>query len=94
MLIGVPTFAVIYALVRNFAEFKLGKKGLKTQTPDFASQENPIFQKVRYHRSEQAPHTGVEVFDLDGQQPETIEQMTAYTVSCDEKGADAAPKEE
>ena len=94
MLIGVPTFAVIYALVRNFAEFKLGKKGLKTQTPDFASQENPIFQKVRYHHSEQAPHTGVEVFDLDGQQPETIEQMTAYTVSCDEKGADAAPKEE
>ena len=94
MLIGVPTFAVIYALVRNFAEFKLGKKGLKTQTPDFASQENPIFQKVRYHRSEQAPHTGVEVFDLDGQQPETIEQMTAYTVSCDGKGADAAPKEE
>ena len=94
MLIGVPTFAVIYALARNFAEFKLGKKGLKTQTPDFASQENPIFQKVRYHRSEQAPHTGVEVFDLDGQQPETIEQMTAYTVSCDEKGADAAPKEE
>ena len=50
MLIGVPTFAVIYALVRNFAEFKLGKKGLKTQTPDFASQENPIFQKVRYRR--------------------------------------------
>ncbi|MFR8996222.1 MAG: AI-2E family transporter, partial [Negativibacillus sp.] len=90
MLIGVPTFAVIYALVRNFAEFKLGKKGLKTQTPDFASQENPIFQKVRYHRSEQAPHTGVEVFDLDGQQPETIEQMTAYTAACDEKGADAA----
>lgn len=94
MLIGVPTFAVIYALVRNFAEFKLGKKGLKTQTPDFASQDNPIFQKVRYHRSEQAPHTGVEVFDLDGQQPETIEQMTAYTAACDEKGADAAPKEE
>ena len=94
MLIGVPTFAVIYALVRNFAEFKLGKKGLKTQTPDCASQENPIFQKVRYHHSEQAPHTGVEVFDLDGQQPETIEQMTAYTAACDEKGADAAPKEE
>ena len=94
MLIGVPTFAVIYALVRNFAEFKLGKKGLKTQTPDFASQENLIFQKVRYHHSEQAPHTGVEVFDLDGQQPETIEQMTAYTAACDEKGADAAPKEE
>ena len=94
MLIGVPTFAVIYALVRNFAEFKLGKKGLKTQTPDFASQENPIFQKVRYHHNEQAPHTGVEVFDLDGQQPETIEQMTAYTAACDEKGADAAPKEE
>ena len=94
MLIGGPTFAVIYALVRNFAEFKLGKKGLKTQTPDFASQENPIFQKVRYHHSEQAPHTGVEVFDLDGQQPETIEQMTAYTAACDEKGADAAPKEE
>lgn len=94
MLIGVPTFAVIYALVRNFAEFKLGKKGLKTQTPDFASQENPIFQKVRYHHSEQAPHTGVEVFDLDGQQPETIEQMTAYTAACAENDADAASKEE
>ena len=69
-------------------------QNLSSAKTDFASQENPIFQKVRYHHSEQAPHTGVEVFDLDGQQPETIEQMTAYTAACDEKGADAAPKEE
>ena len=78
MLIGVPTFAVIYALIRNIAEYLLGKKGMVTQTPDFASQENPIFQKVKYHESSKAPHSVVEVCDLDGQQPETEEQRNAY----------------
>ena len=77
-LIGVPTFAVIYALIRNIAEYLLGKKGMVTQTPDFASQENPIFQKVKYHESSKAPHSVVEVCDLDGQQPETEEQRNAY----------------
>lgn len=78
MLIGVPTFAVIYALVRNMAEYLLGKKNMKTQTPDFASAEHPIFQKVKYHQSYQAPRSGVEVCDLDGQQPETEEQRNSY----------------
>jgi len=78
LLIGVPTFAVIYALVRNMAEYRLSKKNMKTQTPDFASEEHPIFQKVKYHQSYQAPRSKVEVFDLDGQQPETEEQRTCY----------------
>ena len=78
MLIGVPTFAVIYSLIRNLAEYLLGKKGMVTQTPDFASQEHPIFQKVNYHPEDQAPRSGVEVCDLDGRHPETPEQRHAY----------------
>lgn len=78
MLIGVPTFAVIYSLIRNLAEYLLGKKGMKTQTPDFASEEHPIFQKVNYHPEDQAPRSGVEVCDLDGRHPETPEQRHAY----------------
>lgn len=78
MLIGVPTFAVIYSLIRNLAEYLLGKKGMKTQTPDFASKEHPIFQKVNYHPEDQAPRSGVEVCDLDGRHPETPEQRHAY----------------
>lgn len=78
MLIGVPTFAVIYSLIRNLAEYLLGKKGMKTQTPDFASAEHPIFQKVNYHPEDQAPRSGVEVCDLDGRHPETPEQRHAY----------------
>lgn len=79
MLIGVPTFAVIYALIRNTAEYLLRKKGLKTQTPDYASEECPIFQKVDYSADSVAPRSCVEVCDLDGKHPETPEQQTAYT---------------
>lgn len=59
MLIGVPTFAVIYSLIRNIAEYKLGKKGMKTKTPDYAAQDCPIFQKVDYHEGEMAPRSCV-----------------------------------
>lgn len=78
MLIGVPTFAVIYALIRNTAEYLLNKKGMKTQTVDFASAENPIFQKIDYNQSSQSPRSGVEVCDLDGQQTETEEKSNQY----------------
>ena len=84
MLIGVPTFAVIYSLIRNLAEYLLGKKGMKTQTPDFASAEHPIFQKVSYHPEDQAPRSGVEVCDLDGHHPETPEQQNAYRADSTE----------
>lgn len=95
MLIGVPTFAVIYGLVRNLSEYLLGKKGMKTRTLDFASQEAHIFQKVNGHESYQAPHSCVEVFDLDGGHPETEEQYQAYSAHpSDEKQFDAETPEQ
>lgn len=33
---------------------------------------------MKYHESSKAPHSVVEVCDLDGQQPETEEQRNAY----------------
>ena len=42
MFIGVPLFAVIYSLVRQFAEWRLSQKGLPTATDDYASKEHPI----------------------------------------------------
>lgn len=44
MLIGVPTFAVIYSLVRRFSEFCLARRGLATETATFASEDSPIIQ--------------------------------------------------
>ena len=88
MLIGVPTFAVIYSLIRNIAEYKLGKKGMKTQTPDYAAQDCPIFQKVDYHEGEMAPRSCVEVCDLDGKHPETPEQQAAYMADSSKEEED------
>ncbi|MBC8558457.1 AI-2E family transporter [Fumia xinanensis] len=45
MFIGVPLFAVIYSLVRQFAEWRLSKKGLPTTTDEYASKEHPIIKK-------------------------------------------------
>ena len=45
MFIGVPLFAVIYSLVRQFAEWRLSQKGLPTATDDYASKEHPIIKK-------------------------------------------------
>lgn len=88
MLIGVPTFAVIYSLIRNIAEYKLGKKGMKTKTPDYAAQDCPIFQKVDYHEGEMAPRSCVEVCDLDGKHPETPEQQAAYMADSSKEEED------
>ena len=83
MLIGVPTFAVIYALVRNISEYRLNKKGMKTQTIEYASAENPIFQKINDHSIYQPPRSGVEVCDLDGRQREAEEQQPAVNKQKD-----------
>ncbi len=45
MFIGVPLFAVIYSLIRQFAEWRLSKKGLPTSTEKYASKEHPIIKK-------------------------------------------------
>lgn len=45
MFIGVPLFAVIYSLIRQFAEWRLSKKGLPTATDSYASKEHPIIKK-------------------------------------------------
>lgn len=45
MFIGVPLFAVIYSLIRQFAEWRLTKKGLPTATEEYASKEHPIIKK-------------------------------------------------
>lgn len=42
MLIGVPTFAVIYSLCRRLVEYLLRKKQLPTQTAAYASPEHPL----------------------------------------------------
>jgi len=42
MILGVPTFAVIYSLVRGLVEYNLDKKGLATKTEDYASEDKPI----------------------------------------------------
>lgn len=42
MLIGVPTFAVIYSLIRRLAEHGLNKKGMATDTSAYASEHQPL----------------------------------------------------
>lgn len=42
MVIGVPTFSVIYSLFGTFVNYRLRKKSLSTDTADYASEHNPI----------------------------------------------------
>ncbi len=44
MFIGVPTFAVIYNLIRRIVNHNLRKKDLSTVTDDYASPEHPILK--------------------------------------------------
>lgn len=44
MFIGVPLFAVIYSLIRQFAEWRLEKKGLPISTGSFASKKHPLIE--------------------------------------------------
>ena len=47
MLIGVPTFAVIYNLISQFAAYCLHKKGMPTNTEAYASPERPLVDKPK-----------------------------------------------
>ena len=53
MLIGVPTFAVIYSLIRDFAEWRLKRKSMATSTDAYASPAHPII-----HKDVSPPHPG------------------------------------
>lgn len=53
MLIGVPTFAIIYSLIRDFAEWRLKTKNMATATDDYASPEHTII-----HKDASPPHPG------------------------------------
>lgn len=53
MLIGVPTFAVIYSLIRDFAEWRLKTKNMATATDNYASPEHAII-----HKDASPPHPG------------------------------------
>lgn len=44
MFIGVPLFAVIYSLVRQFCEWRLSCKGMPTGTADYASPEHTLIE--------------------------------------------------
>ena len=50
MLIGVPTFAVIYNLISRFAAYCLHKKGKPTNTEAYASPERPLVDKPKSKR--------------------------------------------
>ena len=47
MLIGVPTFAVIYNLISRFAAYCLHKKGMPTNTEAYAAPERPLVDKPK-----------------------------------------------
>lgn len=63
MILGVPIFAVIYSLVRDFVNFLLSRKGLSTNTSDYYSEDEvtsakggimrkPISQFFKKNKSE------------------------------------------
>ncbi|MBP1582267.1 MAG: AI-2E family transporter [Oscillospiraceae bacterium] len=47
MLIGVPTFAVIYSLIRRLAEYCLRNRGLETETSAYASAAHPLLDSSK-----------------------------------------------
>jgi predicted PurR-regulated permease PerM len=51
MIIGVPTFAVIYSLIREISEWLLRRKNLATDTDAYASPDQPII-----HKDKSPPH--------------------------------------
>ena len=42
MILGVPIFAVIYSLVRDFVNYLLERRGLSTRTLDYCSNDIPV----------------------------------------------------
>ncbi len=53
MILGVPIFAVIYSLVRDFVNYLLERRGLSTRTLDYCSNDIPIDdeKKSKMHKS-------------------------------------------
>lgn len=45
MFVGVPTFAVIYSLLRTVVELRLEKRGLPSATSEYASRRHPLLKK-------------------------------------------------
>lgn len=45
MFIGVPLFAVIYSLIRQFCEWRLAAKGMATRTEDYAADRRFLMEK-------------------------------------------------
>lgn len=45
MFIGVPLFAVIYSLIRQFCEWRLAEKGMATRTEDYAADRRFLMEK-------------------------------------------------
>lgn len=55
MIIGVPTFAVIYMLVRETAGWLLHRKGMAAETGAYASADQPIIHKEEKPKKEKKP---------------------------------------
>lgn len=53
MILGVPIFAVIYSLVRDFVNYLLERRGLSTRTLDYCSNDIPVDneKKSKMHKS-------------------------------------------
>ena len=53
MILGVPIFAVIYSLVRDFVNYLLERRGLSTRTLDYCSNDIPADdeKKNKMHKS-------------------------------------------
>lgn len=53
MILGVPIFAVIYSLVRDFVNYLLERRGLSTRTLDYCSNDIPVDdeKKNKMHKS-------------------------------------------
>ena len=66
MLIGVPTFAVIYSLISRFACYCLRKKGLPTETESYARNINLLKNKKR--KSSPQPVKAAETNSEKGQE--------------------------
>lgn len=47
MFVGVPLFAVIYSLIRQFSVWRLQAKGLATETVAYASDDHTLIDKAR-----------------------------------------------
>ena len=55
MIIGVPTFAVIYMLVRETAGWLLHRKGMAVATDAYASENEPIIHKEEKKKKAKKP---------------------------------------